>query len=107
LQYLSLNNGATLGITPTPQIVGSMLSRNMLFGPGIEEVDFSLFKNTRVSIRKENNLNVQFRAESFNLFNHTNFASPANTTITSPVFGLVQGVTVPGRQIQFGLKLIF
>jgi len=107
LQYLSLNNGATLGITPTPQIVGSMLSRNMLFGSGIEEVDFSLFKNTRVSIRKENNLNIQFRAESFNLFNHTNFASPANTTITSPVFGLVQGVTAPGRQIQFGLKLIF
>ena len=107
LQYLSLTNGATLGITPTPQIVGSMLARNDLFGPGSEEIDFSLFKNTTVSAWGEDNLTVQFRAEAFNLFNHTNFAAPASTTITSPVFGQVQATTTPGRQIQFGIKLIF
>lgn len=106
-QYLSLNNGAVLGVSPTPQIAGSTIARNALFGPGVEQIDFSLFKNTRVSVWGENNLNVQFRAEAFNLFNHTNFAPPASTTITSPVFGIVQAVTVPGRQIQFGLKLIF
>ena len=106
-QYLVLNNGATLGVTPTPQVAGSMLSRNDLFGPGVEQIDFSLFKNTFVNAFGENNLNIQFRAEAFNLFNHTNFASPASTTITSPVFGQVQATTVPGRQIQLGLKLIF
>ena len=106
-QYLSLNNGAVLGVTPTPQIAGSMLARNDLFGPGVEEVDFSLFKNTVVTAWRDHNLNVQFRAEAFNLFNHTNFASPASTTITSPVFGQVQATTVPGRQIQLGLKVIF
>ena len=106
-QYLSLNNGATLGVTPTPQIAGSMLARNDLFGPGVEEVDLSLFKNTVVSAWGDHNLNIQFRAEAFNLFNHTNFASPASTTITSPVFGQVQATTIPGRQIQLGLKLIF
>ena len=104
---MSLNNGATLGVTPTPEIAGSMLARNVLFGPGIEAIAFSLFKNTRVSIRRGNELNIQFRAESFNLFNHTNFASPGNTTITSPVSGLVQSTTAPGRQTQFGLKLVF
>ncbi len=107
LQYLTLTNGATLGITPTPQIVGSMLPRNALFGPGVEQIDFSLFKNTTVSAWGDNNLTIQFRAEAFNMFNHTNFAGPASTTITSPVFGQVQATTVPGRQIQFGLKLIF
>jgi len=106
-QYLSLNNGAVLGVTPTPQIAGSMLARNDLFGPGVEEVDFSLFKNTVVTAWRDHNLNVQFRAEAFNLFNHTNFASPASTTITSPVFGQVQATTIPGRQIQLGLKVIF
>jgi hypothetical protein len=84
-----------------------MLPRNDLFGPGTKEIDFSLFKNTSVGLWGENNLTVQFRAEAFNLFNHTNFAAPASTTITSPVFGQVQATTVPGRQIQFGLKLIF
>ena len=107
LQYLSLTNGATLGVTPTPQIVGSMLARNDLFGPGTEDVDFSLFKNTAFHLWGDNNGTVQFRAEAFNLFNHFNPANPASTTITSPVFGQVQAATVPGRQIQFGLKFMF
>jgi hypothetical protein len=107
LQYLSLTNGATLGVTPTPQLVGSMLARNDLFGPGTEEMDFSMFKNTSFHIWGDNNATVQFRAEAFNLFNHTNLANPASTTITSPVFGQVQAVNVPGRQIQLGLKFMF
>jgi hypothetical protein len=63
-----------------------------------------LFKNTRLRFRE--GLNIQLRAEAFNLFNHTNFGAP-NGQITSPAFGLIQSTTVPGRQIQLGLKLIF
>jgi hypothetical protein len=63
-----------------------------------------LFKNNRLAFRE--GMNLQFRAESFNLFNHTNFGAP-NGQITSPVFGLIQSTMVPGRQIQFGLKLVF
>jgi hypothetical protein len=103
-QYLIPNNGATLGVTPTPEVAGSMLPRNVLFGPGIQNVDFSLFKNNRLPWGESTSL--QFRVESFNVLNRTNLGSP-NALITSPAFGLVQSVTVPGRQVQFGLKLLF
>jgi hypothetical protein len=103
-QYLLNNSGAVLGVTRTPEIVGSMLARNVLFSPGIANVDFSVFKNNRLPFRE--GMNLQFRAESFNVFNHTNFGAP-NGQITSPAFGLIQSTTIPGRQIQFGLKLVF
>ena len=47
-------------------------------GPGLADVDFSLFKNTAVSEKA----NLQFRAEFFNLFNRSNFGPP-NTTVFS------------------------
>ncbi len=105
-QYLRNNTGAVLGISPTPDVIGSMLPRNVLFSPGISNVDFSVFKNTRLPVGTREGVNLQFRAEAFNLFNHTNFGQP-NGTIASPAFGLIQSTTVPGRQIQLGLKLIF
>lgn len=103
-QYLANNNGAVLGVSRTPEIIGSMLPRNNLFSPGVANVDFSLFKNNPLPFRE--GMRLQFRAEAFNLFNHTNFGSP-NGQITSPAFGLIQSTTLPGRQLQFGLKLIF
>jgi len=103
-QYLVNNSGAVLGFSRTPEDVGSMLSRNLLFAPGLVNVDFSLFKN--IPLRFREGMRLQFRAEAFNLLNHTNFGSP-NGQITSPAFGLIQSTTVPGRQIQFGLKLVF
>jgi len=48
--------------------------RNGFYGPGYESVDLSVFKNTRVTER----VNVQFRAEMFNVFNHYNYAPPLN-----------------------------
>lgn len=98
-QYLQNNVGAVLGISRTPEIIGSMLARNVLFSPGIANVDFSLFKNNKLSFRE--NMNVQFRTEAFNLFNHTNFGVP-NSQITSPAFGLIQSTTLPGRQLHSG-----
>ncbi len=49
------------------------LGRNTLIGPGISTFDFSLFKNTALS----EGVNLQFRAEFFNIFNRTNFATPS------------------------------
>jgi len=49
------------------------LRRNQFFGPGFSDVDFSVFKNTKVTER----LTVQFRAELFNLFNRINYAPPS------------------------------
>jgi outer membrane receptor protein involved in Fe transport len=49
------------------------LRRNQFFGPGFSDVDFSVFKNTKVTER----LTIQFRAELFNLFNRINYAPPS------------------------------
>jgi hypothetical protein len=53
------------------------LGRDSIFGPGYANVDFSITKNTRLTER----LNLQLRVEFFNIFNHPNFALPANTII--------------------------
>jgi Carboxypeptidase regulatory-like domain/TonB-dependent Receptor Plug Domain/TonB dependent receptor len=53
------------------------LGRNAIYGPGFGNVDFSITKNTQLTER----LNLQLRAEFFNLFNHPNFALPAHTII--------------------------
>lgn len=75
--------------------------RGIFIGPGWNNWDFSLFKNTKISER----FSTQFRAEFFNVFNHTSFSS-VNTTETSPAFGNVTGTHDP-RIIQLGLKLFF
>jgi hypothetical protein len=53
------------------------LGRDSIFGPGLSNVDFSITKNTRLTER----LNLQLRAEFFNILNHPNFALPAHTII--------------------------
>jgi len=69
---------------------------------GTKNVDFSAIKNTKVSER----LNVQFRAEFFNLFNTVRFAPP-NTSFDTPNFGVVSAQVNSPRIIQLALKLLF
>lgn len=57
---------------PGPGVFGNA-GRNILRGPGFAQVDFSVFKNTRVT----ENTALQFRVEIFNLFNRANFADPS------------------------------
>ena len=89
--------------------------RNILIGPGITNLDFSIFKNNRIK-RISENFNVQFRAEIFNILNHPNFAPPTvpdNSDIflsdgtLSGAAGLLTRTTIPERQIQFAVKFIF
>jgi hypothetical protein len=89
--------------------------RNILIGPGLSNLDFSLFKNNSVT-RISESIKVQFRAELFNILNRPNFAvpnSPNNTDIFdstgSPngAAGLLTSTTTTSRQIQFALKLIW
>ena len=75
--------------------------RNILDGPGYENFNFSLLKNTALTEQ----VNLQFRAEFFNLFNHPNFDLPDNF-LGSPTFGRIRSAQSP-RHIQFGLKLLF
>jgi len=86
-------------------------------GPSNRTVDFSIFKTTAVTER----LNVEFRAEAFNILNHTNFAEPGNlaggNTVSAfsstvgngtpnPTAGRISAAAT-SRQLQFGLKMIF
>ncbi|HTC64347.1 MAG TPA: carboxypeptidase regulatory-like domain-containing protein [Candidatus Saccharimonadales bacterium] len=93
-------------ILPTAGTYGN-LGRGTLSGPGLADVDFSLFKNTAVTERT----NLQFRAEFFNIFNRSNYG-PLNTTVfssgnASPSAGLITTTATYPRQIQLGLKLLF
>ncbi|HEV3469462.1 MAG TPA: TonB-dependent receptor [Pyrinomonadaceae bacterium] len=75
--------------------------RNVVEGPGYENFNASLVKNTTLGER----YNLQLRAEFFNLFNHPNLDLPDNF-FGSPSFGRVTSARDP-RHIQFGAKLLF
>lgn len=85
---------------PTPGTFGNA-GRNILEGPGYATVNASLVKNSRLS----ESVNLQFRAEAFNLFNHPNFNLPDNF-LGSPTFGQITSARDP-RHLQFGVKLLF
>ncbi|HSR08827.1 MAG TPA: hypothetical protein VLM42_16910, partial [Bryobacteraceae bacterium] len=83
------------------------LGRGVYSGPGLANVDVSLFKTTAIGEKA----NLQFRAEAFNLLNHTNYGTP-NAVVFSGVninssAGLITSTATFSRQIQLGLKLIF
>jgi hypothetical protein len=75
--------------------------RNILSGPGLATVNVSIVKNTRVTER----MNAQFRAEFFNVVNHTNFNLPDNF-LGDTTFGQVTSAQDP-RRVQLALKFLF
>ncbi len=98
---------------PNPSTLRGNLGRNTVIGPGLANLDFSLFKNNRIR-RISENFNVQFRAEFFNVFNRANFSSPVDNHIVFdptghliPSAGLITSTQTPSREIQFALKLIW
>jgi hypothetical protein len=94
--------------------------RNSVPGPGLVNLDFSVFKNNYVRKISES-FNIQFRAEIFNILNRANFAlpvSPDNTDIfdstgasldplTGGTAGLLKNLTTQPREVQFALKVIW
>ena len=93
--------------------------RNAFVSPPIRDVDFAILKDTKVPKVSET-FDVQFRAEAFNLFNHTNLGLPAtglysqgpvvNGVLTGNVLanaGTFTSTFSPQRTLQFGLKILF
>jgi hypothetical protein len=93
------------------------LGRNVVTGPGIFGLDFSLLKGFRFTEKKR----LEFRFEAFNVLNHPNFGDP-NVSLNSNAL-TSSGVAIPGsgafgvitntrgginmRELQFSLKLVF
>jgi hypothetical protein len=74
---------------------------NILRAPGDVNFDFSVFKTLPITERAR----LQFRTETFNLFNTPHFGLP-NGAIGTPGAGIITGAA-PARQIQFALKFMF
>ncbi len=83
------------------------LGRDTFRGPAFHNFDFGLIKDTPFGTRGSGELlNVQFRAEFFNLFNLVNFGLPSNI-IKGSGFGEISRTAGNSRQVQLSLKLIF
>jgi hypothetical protein len=84
------------------------LGRHVVVGPAFNNTDLSIMKKTAVNER----MDVEFRAEFFDLFNHANFGQPGNV-VGTPAFGRIVNTRFPtgesgsSRQVQFGIKLKF
>jgi hypothetical protein len=109
---------------PTAGTIGNV-GRDILRAPGYTTLDLSVSKDTKITERTS----LQFRAELFNIFNHTNFAVPNQSIFSSSAScpaggstfrgqavpctgvlanqGTITGINGTSRQIQFGLKLLF
>jgi Carboxypeptidase regulatory-like domain len=99
-----LNQNAFQQVIQDPNSPGQQFGtagRNIAQGPGFADWDFSAFKDIRVT----EGTAVQFRAEFFNILNHTNFRLP-DSDISSPTFNQIL-TALPPRLIQLALKFRF
>jgi hypothetical protein len=84
------------------------LGRYTVTGPDVNDVDFTLVKDTPLTERKM----LEFRAEFFNLLNHANFGLPNLSVFSSSGLragnaGVINNTSIYNREIQLGLKLKF
>ncbi len=91
------------------------MPRNYLRGPAINQLNMSLFKNTKVGER----VRLQMRAEFFNFFNHPNPGYGVNAAgylpsitlnnagVTNGGFAQFKDIALARRVIQFGIRLVF
>jgi hypothetical protein len=105
--FFSIPIGIAGGTGPNSGRFGT-LGRNTFRGPAYYNFDFALIKTTPIGRRSSGleRLDLQFRAEFFNLFNIVNMGLPANT-IKGSGFGVISKTAGTSRQIQFSLKVIY
>ena len=91
------------GVSPTSVLAYGNAPRNPLRGPGINNWDFALYKDTSIN----ESMKVQLRMEAYNVFNHTQFNPDGiGTDIISPTFGSISEAQNP-RLMQLVAKFIF
>jgi hypothetical protein len=87
-----------------PSLLGTLgtAKRTICCGPHLSNTDFAILKTIPISEATH----VDFRAEFFNIFNHTQFFNPDGNTSDGSQFGQVSQVRDP-RLVQFALKFFF
>jgi hypothetical protein len=87
----------------SPEPIGQLgtSSRRFFAGPGLNNWDIALLKDTAI----KEGMNLEFRAELFNAFNHAQFGEP-DGNVNSTTFGLITTANPP-RIMQLSLKLLF
>ena len=93
-------NTAAFALPPAGRFGTS--GRNILDGPGLATVDFSLFRIVRI----RESVRLQIRGEFFNLFNRVNFGFPGNNLSAPATFGVIQSAR-DARIIQLAMRLSF
>jgi len=109
-------NTAAFSQNPANLVNGAAIdgnsSRNMLRGPSFKDVDLSISRDFRLSRIREG-LNLQFRADAYNVFNIVSLSTPSGNSVTccsTPSLGGTFGEILtanPMRQLQLGAKLSF
>jgi outer membrane receptor protein involved in Fe transport len=107
---------AAVGIPNTCMNLFGNVGRNSVIGPGLEDFDAALIKNTYIA-RVSETFNVQFRVEMFNVFNRANFQAPnpndgnsivlTSTGTVAGTGGVLVSTVTPSRQLQLALKIIW
>ena len=113
---MGLNPAAFDGATPMAENRQGTLGRNAIPGFGLTQVDLSIGRKFSITER----LNLQFRADAFNVFNHPNFTNPAGNRVGQPYSLLSQETLNAGlgglnpifqeggpRSLQLSLRLAF
>ncbi|MGH9581380.1 MAG: TonB-dependent receptor, partial [Bryobacteraceae bacterium] len=90
-------------VTP-PQYQFGNSGRNILTGPGMDNLDFGLHRSFTVPVGETTRL--EFRAEAFNMLNHPQFSQPGST-IGNPGVGIISSTSTANREIQLALRLAF
>ena len=95
-------NVATTGVS-----IDGNSSRNMLRGPTFKDVDLAISRDFSLSRMREG-LDLQLRADAYNVFNTVSLSTPSGNSITagSGTFGKILTAN-PMRQLQLGLRLLF
>ena len=107
--YFSASNftDPTSPVNPSPLGQFGNVPHSLCCGPAISNTDFVVTKKTSINER----WNTEFRAEFYNIFNHTQFSNPdGNFTDGLPpngTFGQILTTREGPRVLQFGLKFLF
>ena len=90
-------------VAPASYVFGNE-GRNVLFGPGRDNVDFGLHRRFMLPFRE--GMALEVRGEAYNFLNHPQFDKPGNT-VGNAGFGVISTTAVVNRQLQLALRLIF